>query len=79
MVEAAQRFRIHGMDCAEEVSALRRSLEPVVKDLDRLSFDVLSGTMTVQGPISEEALANAVKSTGMRAERITEDPSLRPE
>lgn len=77
MVEAAQRFRIHGMDCAEEVSALRRSLEPVVKDLDRLSFDVLSGTMTVQGPISAEALANAVKSTGMRAERITEDPSLR--
>lgn len=73
----AQRYRIHGMDCAEEVSALRRSLEPVVADLDRLSFDVLAGTMTVQGAVASDAVLNAVKSAGMRGEIITEDPPLR--
>jgi len=76
MIDAAQRYRIHGMDCAEEVSALRRSLEPVIQDLDRLSFDVLAGTMTVQGAVATEAVLNAVRSAGMRGELIKEDPSL---
>ena len=76
MSAAAQRFRIHGMDCAEEVSTLRRSLEPLVS-LDRLSFDVLEGTMTVQGSLTPDAILKAVKSTGMRAELVQEDDSLR--
>lgn len=75
--DTAQRFRIHGLDCAEEVSALRRSLEPVVGDLDRLSFDVLAGTMTVQGTIAPESVLNAVKSAGLRGELVEEEPPLR--
>jgi Zn2+/Cd2+-exporting ATPase len=42
-------FRIHGMDCADEVALLRRELEPLVQAPDRLSFDILRGKMLV-GP-----------------------------
>ena len=64
-------FRIHGMDCADEVALLRRELEPLVQAPDRLSFDVLRGKMLV-GPgepaITTAQVAEAVRRTGMRAE-----------
>lgn len=40
-------FRIHGMDCADEVAILRREIEPIVKEPGRLSFDILRGKMNV--------------------------------
>jgi Cd2+/Zn2+-exporting ATPase len=40
-------FKIHGMDCAEEVIMLRRELGPVVGGEDRLAFDILNGKMTL--------------------------------
>lgn len=43
----ALRFKIHGMDCAEEVAVLKREVGPVVGGEDRLSFDILSGKLTV--------------------------------
>ena len=64
-------FRIHGMDCADEVAILRRELEPVVKTPGRLSFDILRGKMKVeQGnpPVTESGLIAVVARTGMRAE-----------
>lgn len=64
-------FRIHGMDCADEVALLRRELEPLVQAPDRLSFDILRGKMLV-GPgepaITTAQVAEAVRRTGMRAE-----------
>ena len=42
-------FRIHGMDCADEVAILRRALNPLVQSADRLAFDILRGKMTVRG------------------------------
>lgn len=62
-------FKIQGMDCAEEVSLLRRQLSgrPGVHDL---AFHVLEGRMRVQFDprrITATQLAEAVAATGMRA------------
>lgn len=64
-------FRIHGMDCADEVAILRREIEPIVNEPGRLSFDILRGKMNVdQGDpaVTEAGLVAAVAKTGMRAE-----------
>lgn len=64
-------FRIHGMDCADEVAILRREVGPAVGGADLLSFDILRGKMIVaaqqKGPASQQ-VAEAVARTGMRAE-----------
>ena len=63
-------FRIHGMDCADEVAILRRELEPLVGAPERLSFDILRGKMIVaaDADASADAIVGAVRRTGMRAE-----------
>jgi len=43
-------FRIHGMDCAEEVATLKRALSDLVPEAS-LTFDVLSGRMTARVPV----------------------------
>ena len=70
-------YRIHGMDCAEEVAVLKKALGPLVKDAQRLTFDVLRGKMTVgtgTPAVDAEAIERAVRTTGMRAERWTDSP-----
>ena len=67
---ATATYRIHGMDCAEEVATLRAELSPLpgVRDL---AFDVLNGKLTVtfaDGALSPDELTSAVNRTGMRAE-----------
>lgn len=65
------QFKIRGMDCAEEVSLLKREIGPVVGGEDRLAFDILNGKMTVHsGPNDAdlEAVVQAVARAGMRAE-----------
>ena len=66
------RLKVHGLDCAEEVASLRREVGPVVGGEDRLSFDVLGGTMTVEAPTPAGAIIAAVARTGMRAEVVRE-------
>jgi Cd2+/Zn2+-exporting ATPase len=66
-----QDFKIHGMDCAEEVDALKRELRPLVGDESLLSFDILKGRMTLHvGPdaVPPESILRLVGHTGMRAE-----------
>lgn len=68
-------FRIHGMDCAEEVAVLKRELEPLVQDPGRLRFDVLRGKMIVDAgtpTVAAEAIERRVRATGMRAEPWTD-------
>ncbi len=63
-------IKIGGMDCAEEISVLKREVGPVVGGEDRLSFDLLKGTMTVlilPEKIRPEQVIAAVVKTGMRA------------
>lgn len=40
-------FRIHGMDCAEEVTVLKREIGPLVGGESNLAFDILNGKMIV--------------------------------
>jgi Cd2+/Zn2+-exporting ATPase len=64
-------FKITGMDCAEEVSLLKRELGPLVGGEENLSFDLIKGRMVVAErghPIDREAVIRAVARAGMRAE-----------
>jgi Cd2+/Zn2+-exporting ATPase len=66
-------FRIKGMDCAEEVSLLRRELSRE-KGIRDLQFDVFQGRMTVEFNPAEtdrDRIQDAVARTGMRAEPWT--------
>ena len=67
-VERQTSFKIHGMDCAEEVAILKREVGPVAGDPDRLAFDILRGKMTVLADVEPEAVISAVARSGMRAE-----------
>ena len=72
----ATHFRIHGMDCAEEVALLKREVGPLVGGEDRLIFDILRGRMTVNptANVLPDQVQQAVARTGMRAEVWTERP-----
>ncbi len=63
-------FRIHGMDCAEEVTLLKKSVGPIVGGEERLAFDILNAKMIVSPgqPVSREFIEQAVRSAGLRAE-----------
>ena len=64
------QFKIAGMDCAEEVSVLKKELGPLVGGEDRLAFDVLNEIMTVTGgsvDATSEMIQAAVANTGMKA------------
>lgn len=69
------RFRITGMDCAEEVTILRSELGPVVGGDERLSFDLLNSQMSVRLPrdskLSADDLVEIVHRTGMTATLVT--------
>ena len=69
-------FRIHGMDCAEEIAVLRREVGPVAGGEERLSFNLLQGTMVVEDPgglLERSAIEDAIARTGMRAELVRDD------
>lgn len=62
-------FKIHGMDCAEEVAVLKREVGPLVGGEGHLAFDLVHAKMIVsEGKASSEAILAAVARTGMRAE-----------
>lgn len=71
-------FKIRGMDCAEEVDALKRVISPLVGGENNLSFDILRGKMSVNGfSGTATEIIRAVNKTGMQAEPWREGP--RPE
>lgn len=60
-------FRVRGMDCAEEVTALKRAVGPIVGSEDRLSFNLMTGKMTVSGGAAESGeILQAVRETEHR-------------
>jgi Cd2+/Zn2+-exporting ATPase len=81
MSQNAVRFRISGMDCAEEIAVLRRAVGPVVGGESQLTFDVLAGIMIVtpsDAAVSTDAIVSAVASTGMQAQVVTVgEPALK--
>jgi len=61
-------FTIRGMDCAEEVEALRRELAPVVGGAERLAFDLMAGQMLVDaavGDISDDEILAGIRRAGL--------------
>ncbi len=71
LVNGELRFRVAGMDCAEEVSQLRAALTPAVPE-ERLGFDVLNRRLTVRveagSPVDADEIRRLVATTGMKAE-----------
>ena len=64
-------FRIHGMDCGDEVAALKREVGPIVGGEGKLTFDLMNGRMSVAEVLPPEIVAGlekAVARAGMRAE-----------
>jgi len=67
-------FRVAGLDCAEEIAALRREVGPLVGGESRLGFDLLRGRMTVAADesslpaVSDAAIVAAVARAGLVAE-----------
>jgi Cd2+/Zn2+-exporting ATPase len=65
------RFKIRGMDCAEEIATLKRELGPLVGGEEHLAFDLLKAKLTVHGPpagLTERQVVQAVERTGMHAQ-----------
>ena len=65
-------FKVQGLDCAEEVSALKRAVGPLVRGEDNLAFDVLKGRMTVlegAGTVLPDAIRRAVANVMSNALR----------
>ncbi len=70
-IDESLQLRIHGMDCAEEISLLKRELVPLLGDEDRLGFDLLNGKLTVETStleISRTEIIAAIERTGLKAE-----------
>lgn len=64
----SRKYKIRGLDCAEEVAILKRQLGPSAGEKNLL-FDVLRGRLTVLGPVPEEQeVLRLVAETGMAAE-----------
>ena len=63
-------FKIQGMDCAEEISALKHEVGPLVGGEEHLGFDLIQGKMTIKSEpsVTSEDVMQAVKRTGMQAE-----------
>ena len=68
-MSSEMQLRVHGMDCAEEVTLLKRELLPVVGSDELLGFDVLNGKLVVERPaeVSEADILSAIERTGLKA------------
>ncbi|NND97766.1 MAG: cadmium-translocating P-type ATPase [Pirellulaceae bacterium] len=73
-------LRIHGLDCAEEISLLKRELVPLLGDDERLGFDLLGGKLTIDTSstdITQADLMAAIAKTGLSAEAWQDDSQTR--
>jgi Cd2+/Zn2+-exporting ATPase len=60
-------FHLHGLDCAEEVLALKNTVGPL-PGVNDLQFDALNGRMTVEfdpGRLSEDDIRRGVEEAGL--------------
>ena len=80
-MSTTMQLRIHGMDCAEEVTLLKRELLPVVGSEEHLGFDVLNGKLVVQRPtgVTGDQILAAIERTGLKAEPWQDEPQNREE
>lgn len=70
-----KNFRIQGLDCAEEVRLLKKTVG-TLPGIDDVRFDVLNGRMTVDfepDRVSEDAIRRGVEQAGLRVIPENED------
>ncbi len=61
-------FRVVGLDCSEEVEALRREVGPVAGGEERLAFDLMAGLLLVDAPasaVSDATILEAIRKAGL--------------
>lgn len=65
-----RRFKVQGLDCQNEVRALKAAVGPLAGGEDKLSFDTKAGWMEIASDASatDAAISAAVATTGMSAE-----------
>lgn len=68
-------FDVQGMDCADEVEALRRVLTPI-PGLRDFRVNLIGGTVTIghERRVSSEALVEAISKAGLKASPQTDGP-----
>ena len=67
----ARRYKVSGMDCAEETAALRQTVGRL-SGVTSLSFNLINGVMKVEvleGGPDDASILNAVRRAGLVAER----------
>lgn len=62
------QFKVHGLDCHEEVQQLENSLGPLVGGRERLEFDLLQGKMDVRTDLPADQVLAAIQAAGFRSE-----------
>lgn len=65
------RFKVHGLDCAAEITALEREVGPLAGGADKLAFNLIRGEMAVldnASPVSASDVKKAVTRAGLAAE-----------
>ncbi len=63
-------FKIQGMDCAEEVAALKKELSPFVGGQENLLFNILERKLIIKKSVSsidQKFLVNSIRKLGMKA------------
>ena len=67
--ETRLAFKVHGMDCADEVAILKREVGPLVGGEERLLFDLLAGRMTAEpvGTVDPVSIQEAVARSRFHA------------
>lgn len=61
-------FTVVGLDCSEEVEALRRTVGPVVGGTEGLEFDLMAGRLFVDAPaeaVADETILEAIRRAGL--------------
>ncbi|MHC4391949.1 MAG: heavy metal translocating P-type ATPase [Planctomycetota bacterium] len=70
--DRAVRFTVRGLDCGEEVAALKSTVGPLVGGEENLAFDLLNARLTVHSPdgkpVEVDAVLAAVVRAGLHAE-----------
>ncbi|MCC6536556.1 MAG: cadmium-translocating P-type ATPase [Bryobacterales bacterium] len=70
MIRNTAEFRVHGLDCAEEVLLIRKQLSRE-QGIHELNFDVVRGKMVVDfdpGRVNTDHIQKSVSATGLKCE-----------
>src|SRR3989304_2606400 len=69
-------FKISGMDCAEEVTLLRKEVGPLVGGDEHLGFNIFNGTMSIARlpkGVKPDVIIRAVKRAGLGAQLASDE------